>query len=83
MLVQPSFSRTTPQSYEQIGHRVRALVCDPKVQRLQSVTVKRRHDESKIDWQRLVDEISETVGIHVDRLEEETIRIAWKGFCEA
>ncbi|NBA95535.1 DUF1654 domain-containing protein [Pseudomonas sp. R5(2019)] len=83
MLVQPDLTRSSPQSYEQIGHRIRSLVADPKVQRVMAVTVRRRNDENLSDWRRLIDEISETAGIHVNELEDGAVRIAWKDYCEA
>lgn len=83
MLLSPAFTTTTPHTYEQIGHRVQRILADPKVQRIQSVTVYRLPDESPADWRRLMAEIGDTAGIQLDEMDEDSVRITWKEYCEA
>jgi hypothetical protein len=39
--------------------------------------------ETVEDWQRLIDEISETAGVMVESLEGGAVRIGWRQYCEA
>lgn len=82
MLQQPAFTKSQP-GYEQIGYRVQRIIADPKVQRIQFVTVGRLPEERIEDWVRLVEEISETAGVRVEHQDEDTIRIGWGGYIEA
>jgi hypothetical protein len=59
------------------------LIADPRVQKIQAVTVTRLPDESAEDWRRFLDEVVETAGIRVDEVEGGAIRIAWREYCEA
>lgn len=70
-------------SYELAGRRLQALIAAPGVQKIQAVTVSRLEHENLEDWQRLIDEISETAGVMVESLEDGTIRIGWRQYCEA
>lgn len=83
MLQQPEFSQVTPRSYEQIGHRVKEIISDPKAQRVQFVTVSRLPNEGKSDWRRLMNDIASTQGIRVQRVDEDSFKIGWKEYCEA
>ncbi|WP_083280697.1 MULTISPECIES: DUF1654 domain-containing protein [Pseudomonas] len=79
----PSFSTTTPHTYERIGHRIRDLVSDPKVQRLQCVTVRRLEDEDPADWRRVINEIAGTAGVTVEEVGNGALHIAWSGYCDS
>lgn len=83
MLYPPAFTQTKPRTYEQIGHRVQGLICDPKVQKLQYVIVSRLPNESPSDWHRLLNEIGKTSGIRVEELEGDAFRIGWREYCDA
>lgn len=83
MLFQPEFSQTKPRSYEQIGHRVKEIISDPKVQRVQFVTVSRLPNEGQAEWRLLMNEIASTQGIRVQRLDEDSFKIGWREYCEA
>ncbi|MPQ85472.1 DUF1654 domain-containing protein [Pseudomonas sp. MAFF 730085] len=72
-----------PSSYESAGRRLQALIAAPGVQKVQAVTVCRLAHEQPEDWQRLMDEISETVGVRVENLEGGTVRIGWREYCDA
>ncbi|MDD0974789.1 DUF1654 domain-containing protein [Pseudomonas fontis] len=72
-----------PSSYESAGRRLQALIASPGVQKYQAVTVCRLEHEAPEDWQRLLDEISETAGVRVDILEGGTVRIGWREYCDA
>ncbi|EPJ8754271.1 MULTISPECIES: DUF1654 domain-containing protein [Pseudomonas] len=79
----PSFTTTTPHTYERIGHRIRDLVSDPKVQRLQCVTVRRLEDEDPTDWRRVINEIASTAGVKVEEVGNGAFHIAWNGYCDS
>lgn len=80
----PSLPTTqTTTSYELAGRRLQALISAPAVQKIQAVTVSRLEHETTEDWQRLIDEISETAGVLVESLEDGTVRIGWRQYCEA
>lgn len=70
-------------SYELTGRRLQAIIAAPGVQKVQAVTVFRLEHETVEDWQRLIDEISETAGVMVESLEGGAIRIGWRQYCEA
>lgn len=81
----PNPSLPTPQittSYELAGRRLQALIAAPGVQKIQAVTVSRLDHETVEDWQRLIDEISETAGVMVEALEDGAVRIGWRQYCE-
>lgn len=73
----------TTTSYEQAGRRLQALIAAPGVQKVQAVTVCRLEHERAEDWQRLIDEISDTAGVMVEALEDGAVRIGWRQYCEA
>ena len=73
----------TTTSYELAGRRLQALIAAPGVQKVQAVTVSRLNHETAEDWQRLIDEISETAGVVVEALEDGAVRIGWRQYCEA
>lgn len=73
----------TSTSYEMAGRRLQALIAAPGVQKVQAVTVSRLEHETVEDWQRLIDEISETAGVLVESLEGGAVRIGWRQYCEA
>lgn len=82
MLHQPDFTQTKPRTYEQIGHRVKQIISDPKVQRLQFVVISRLPNESPADWRRLLIEMASTSGIRVERVEGESFKVGWREYCE-
>lgn len=73
---------TPPSSYEQLGRRVRRLVASPHVQKLQAVTVTPAPGELKEDWEQLLDELGNTDGIRIDRLESGAYRIGWREYID-
>lgn len=83
MLQRPEFSQIKPRSYEQIGHRVKDIISDPKMQKVQFVTVSRLPNEGCSDWRRLMNEIASTHGIQVQKLNEDSFKIGWREYCEA
>lgn len=82
MLSQPVFTHNQQRTYEQIGHRVKEIISDPKVQRLQVVTIYRLPNESLADWRRLLNEMASTAGIRVERVEDGAYRVGWREYCE-
>ncbi len=82
MLHQPEFTQGKPRTYEQIGHRVKEIISHPKVQKLQFVIVSRRPNEGWPEWRQLMNEIANTHGIHVERLEGDSFKIAWREYSE-
>jgi hypothetical protein len=83
MLHQPEFTQAKPRSYEQIGHRVKEIISDPKVQKVQFVTVSRLPNEGASEWRRLMIEIASTQGIRVEKLDKDSFKIGWREYCEA
>lgn len=75
-------STNQPNSYEQVGRRIQRMVSDPKVQKIQAVTIVRREDESADAWQRVLEEFDETNGITVERLGDDCVRIGWKSYID-
>lgn len=82
MLQQPEFSQIKPSSYEQIGHRVREIISDPRVQKIQFVTISRLPNESPADWRRLLNEMAGTAGIKIEEVEDGAYRVGWREYCE-
>ncbi len=83
MIQSPSPTLPDPNSYERLGRRVQRAIADPKVQKVQTVTVIRQAGESPDDWRRLIEEISQTAGIRVDQGEDGSARIGWREYCDA
>jgi hypothetical protein len=83
MLHQPEFTKSDPGSYEEIGRRIQRMIEDPRVQRLQSVTVYRLPGERYENWRRVLSDISETDGIEISELHDKGVRIGWRKYCEA
>jgi len=83
-MLSSSIPTTKPRtSYELAGRRLQAIIAAPGVQKVQAVTVFRLEHETVEDWQRLIDEISETAGVMVESLEGGAVRIGWRQYCEA
>ncbi|WP_256831686.1 DUF1654 domain-containing protein [Pseudomonas sp. Pse1] len=72
----------TPKSYEQVGRRIQTKVSDPQVQKHQAVTITRRDDESPEAWERVLQELEETHGITIERLDLNCVRIGWKRYID-
>lgn len=71
-----------PNSYEHVGRRIQKMVSDPKVQKHQAVKITRREDEAPEAWERVLQELDETDGITVDRLDQDCVLIGWKGYID-
>jgi hypothetical protein len=71
-----------PNSYEHVGRRIQKMVSDPKVQKHQAVKITRRDDEAPEAWERVLQELDETDGITVERLDQNCVQIGWKGYME-
>ena len=82
MLSQPEFTQVPQRTYEQIGHRVKELISDPRVQRLQFITISRLPNEDPADWRRLLNEMAGTAGIQIDPVEDGAYRVVWREYCE-
>ncbi len=72
-----------PNSYEHVGRRIQKMVSDPKVQKHQAVNITRRPEEAPEAWERVIQELDETDGITVERLDDQSVRIGWKRFIES
>lgn len=83
MSLQSTATPSIATSYELAGRRLHALITAPSVQKRMAVTVSRLEHEAEEDWQRLIDEISETDGVMVESLQDGAIRIGWKQYCDA
>lgn len=82
MLAQLDFTQNQQRTYEQIGHRVKEIIRDPKVQRRQFVIISRLPDEDPADWRRLLNEMAGTAGIKIEKAQGETYRVGWEEYCE-
>lgn len=76
----PSSAET---SCELIRRRIQRLISAPHAQKIQSVVVTKSEEEALDAWLQVLHEIEETDGIRMDRLENGTIRIGWREYCEA
>lgn len=79
----PLPQRATETSYELIRRRIQHLISAPHAQKVQSIIVTRLETESIDAWLKILHEIEETDGIRTDRLENGTVRIGWREYCEA
>ena len=70
-------------SYQQIGRRIQRMVAAPNVQKVQFVTVTRLDGEPSDIWDRVLQEIEDTEGIQVDRLEDGSVCIGWKRYIDS
>jgi hypothetical protein len=71
-----------PKSYEHVGRRIQKMVSDPKVQKHQAVSITRRDDEAPEAWERVLQELDDTDGITVERLDQDQVRIGWKSYID-
>jgi len=82
MSISSKATHPTPSPYEIVGRRIQRLVADPKVQKIQVVTVTRRDDEPVEAWERVLAELEATDGVVVDRAEDGSASIGWKRFID-
>jgi hypothetical protein len=82
MLQQPEFTQIKPRTYEQIGLRIKQIISDPKIQKVQCVTISKLPNENSADWRRLLNEMAGTAGIRVEELGGECFRVGWREYCE-
>lgn len=78
-------SPVTParDSYELVGRRIQRLIAAPGVQKIQVITVARNDDESPEAWHQVIQEIEDTSGVSIERLDGDTVKIGWREYCEA
>lgn len=69
--------------YELVGRRIQRLIAAPGVQKVQVITVARNDDESPEAWCQVIQEIEDTSGVRIERLDADTVRIGWREYCEA
>ncbi len=82
MSISSTATHPAPSPYEIVGRRIQRLVADPKVQKIQLVTVTRRDDESVEAWERVLAELDATDGVIVERAEDGSASIGWKQFID-
>ncbi len=70
------------KAYEHVGRRIQMMVSDPKVQKHQAVSIKRRDDEALDAWDRVLQELDETDGVTVERLGQDHVRIGWRSYLD-
>ena len=77
-----AFSHSPSHSYERLGYRIQQAVASPHVQKRQFVELMPAPDESTADWARILNDLENTTGIRVERLESGLIRIGWREFSD-
>ena len=82
MAISSTAAPLSPTSYELVGRRIQRVVADPGVQKIQTVTVSRRDDETPDAWARVLDDLEATDGVEVDRLTDGSVRIGWKRYID-
>lgn len=70
-------------SCELIRRRIQHLISAPHAQKIQSVVVSRSEKEATDAWLQVLHEIEEIDGVRIDRIEDGTVRIEWREYCEA
>jgi len=75
-------STHTFNTYEHVGRRIQRLVSDPNVQKVRTIKIARRDDESPAAWERVIQELEETDGVTIERLEEDSVRIGWQKYAD-
>ena len=70
-------------AYERIGLRIQKLIADPKVQKRQSVVVRRLDEEPLDEWDRLIEDLQSTDGVTVIANEDGTLNVGWKAYSDA
>jgi hypothetical protein len=76
-------SPVSRDSYELVGRRIQRLIAAPSVQKVQAITVTRLEAEPAEAWQQVLQEIEETSGVSMERLESGAVKIGWREYCEA
>ena len=79
----PAFSHSPGTSFERLGHRVQQLIASPHVQKKQLLEVKPGQDELTEDWARLLEDLENTEGVRIERLESGAIRIGWREYLDS
>ncbi|WP_054892302.1 MULTISPECIES: DUF1654 domain-containing protein [unclassified Pseudomonas] len=77
-----AFTQSPSRSYERLGYRIQQAVASPHVQKRQMIELTPSPDDCMADWARILNDLEETTGIRVDRLDSGVIRIAWRDFSE-
>ena len=70
-------------SYELVSRRIQRLIAAPSVQKVQAIIVTKLEAEPAEAWQQVLQEIEETSGVSMERLESGAVRIGWREYCEA
>jgi len=77
-----AFSHSPSRSYERLGYRIQQAIASPHVQKRQFIELTPTSDECSADWARILNDLEETTGIRVERLESGVVRIGWREFTE-
>ena len=70
------------RTYEEVGRRIQRLVSDPNVQKIRTIKIAMRVDECPEAWEVVMQELDETSGITVERLEDDIVRIGWQKYID-
>lgn len=79
----PSPTPKFENPYVLVGRRIQRLITAPSGQKIQAVTISKQEDECDEAWQQVLQEIEETSGVRIDRLESGVVRIGWREYCDA
>jgi hypothetical protein len=58
------------------------MVADPCAQKVQEIKLVRREDELPRAWDRVLQELDETDGVTVERLEGDSVKIGWRKYVD-
>lgn len=70
-------------AYERIGKRVQKLITDPRVQKLQTITVSRLETEPEEDWDRFIGDMESTDGVTISTNDDGSLKIGWSAYIDA
>lgn len=66
-----------PTSLELLGARLQKIINSPAAQKARSAVICKSPDERQEDWESVLDAISETDGVEMMQLDDESVCLRW------
>jgi len=66
-----------PSSYDAMGARLQAIINSPKAQREKIAVLSRLPDESEVDWDQVLSDLSEIDNVTVISLDDGSVQVRW------